>query len=126
MSVDEGLVEWVHECLEPVGSVTMRRMMGGAVLYCDGTVFALVDEGDLYFKSDATNEGAFEEAGLGKFAFTGKDGKIATMHYRRAPLDVHDDPDAMREWARLGIEAGGRAPKKKPPKAKKSRPYRNG
>ncbi|MEO1170211.1 MAG: TfoX/Sxy family protein [Pseudomonadota bacterium] len=119
MSVDEGLVEWVAECLEPAGRVTMRKMMGGAVLYCEGIVFALVDEGDLHFKSDATNEDAFEAEGLGKFEFTGKDGKIATMNYRRAPLDVYDDPDAMREWARLGIEAGERAPKKK--SRKKSR-----
>jgi len=69
-------------------------------LYCDGTVFALVDKGDLYLKSDAANEGAFEAKGLGKFEFTGNDGKIAAMNYRRAPLDVHDDPDAMREWPR--------------------------
>ena len=118
MSVDEGLVEWVTECLEPLGTVTMRKMMGGAVLYCEGIVFALVDDGDLYFKSDATNEAAFEAEGLGRFEFTGKDGAIATMNYRTAPLDVYDDPDAMREWARHGIEAGERAPKKKPRKKK--------
>lgn len=118
MSVDEGLVEWVAECLEPLGTVTIRKMMGGAVLYCEGIVFALVAEDDLYFKSDATNEGVFEAEGLGKFEFTGKDGKIATMRYRRAPLDVYDDPGAMREWARLGIEAGERAPKKKRRKKK--------
>jgi DNA transformation protein len=118
MSVDEGLVDWVAECLEPIGRVTMRKMMGGAVLYCDGIVFALVDGGDLYFKSDAANEAAFEAEGLGKFEFTGKDGTIATMNYRRAPLDVYDDPDAMRQWARLGIEAGERAPKKKPRRKK--------
>jgi len=119
MSVDEGLVEWVRECLEPIGNVTMRKMMGGAVLYCDGTVFALVDKGDLYLKSDAANEWAFEAKGLGKFEFTGNDGKSAAMNYRHTPLDVHDDPDAMREWARLGIESGERAPKKKPRKKKR-------
>ena len=32
MSVDEGLFAWVHEALEPMGSVTMRKMMGAAVL----------------------------------------------------------------------------------------------
>ena len=116
MSVDEGLVEWVTECLEPLGSVTMRKMMGGAVLYCDGTVFALISDSDLYFKSDGDNEQFFEAEGLGKFELTGKDGKIGTMNYRSAPLDVHDDPDAMRQWARLGVEAGMRAPKKKPKK----------
>lgn len=113
MSVDEGLVEWVTECLEPIGAVTRRAMMGGATLYCDGTIFAIVSrDGDLYFKSDAANEGVFEEAGLEKFSFE-MNGKQGSMNYRRAPLDVHDDPDAMRQWARLGIEAGERAPKKK-------------
>ncbi|RED17291.1 TfoX/Sxy family protein [Parasphingopyxis lamellibrachiae] len=113
MSVDEGLVDWVAECLEPMGSVTMRKMMGGAVLYCEGTVFALVSDSDLYLKSDAENAGEFEAEGLEKFEFAGKDGKIGTMNYRAAPLDAYDDPEAMRRWARLGIEAGLRAPKKK-------------
>lgn len=119
MSIDEGLVDWVTECLEPTGIVTMRKMMGGAVLYCDRTVFALISESDLYFKSDAENAGEFEDAGLGKFEFTGKDGKIGTMNYCAAPLDAYDDPDSMRQWARLGVEAGLRAPKKKPRKKKK-------
>jgi DNA transformation protein len=113
MSVDQGLVDWVTECLEPIGRVTMRRMMGGAVLYCDGTVFALVDDGDLYFKGDAINAEEFSSAGRGKFEFSGKDGKVATMNYWSAPLDAYDDPDALRDWARLGIAAGERAPRKK-------------
>jgi hypothetical protein len=44
MAVDEGLVAWVTEALEPVGSVTMRRMMGGATLYMDGTIFGIVHD----------------------------------------------------------------------------------
>ena len=113
MSVDEGLIEWVRECLEPIGAVTKRNMMGGATLYCDDTIFAIVSrDGELWFKCDAENEAVFEEAGLEKFTFEMK-GKAGSMNYRHAPLDVHDDPDAMRQWARLGIEAGERAPKKK-------------
>jgi DNA transformation protein len=38
MAVDEGLVAWVTEALEPVGAVTMRRMMGGATLYLGGAI----------------------------------------------------------------------------------------
>ena len=48
MSFDEGLYAWVQEALEPLGPVTMRKMMGGATLYLDGTIFAiLIDERDL-------------------------------------------------------------------------------
>lgn len=117
--MDEGLIEWVRECLEPIGAVTMRKMMGGATLYCDGIIFAIVSrDGELWLKCDSENEDVFKEAGLEKFTFEMK-GKQGSMNYRRAPLDVHDDPDAMREWARLGIAAGERAPKKKPKKKSK-------
>jgi len=116
MAVDEGLVEWVREALEPVGTVTMRKMMGGATLYCDGTIFAIVDDGEIWFKADAETNTAWDEAGCERFTMTFSDGKVDTMNYRRAPADVYDDPDAMRQWAALGIGAGERAPKKKPRK----------
>jgi DNA transformation protein len=36
------------------------------------------------------------------------------MNYRRAPDEVYDDPDTLCRWAMLAIEAGRRAPPKKP------------
>ncbi|MEQ9661611.1 MAG: TfoX/Sxy family protein [Parasphingopyxis sp.] len=120
MSVDKGMIEWVRECLEPLGPVTMRNMMGGATLYCDGTIFAIVAGDDLWFKADPETDAIWDEAGRERFTFEMK-GKTGSMNYRRAPLDVHDDPDAMRQWARLGIEAGARAPKKKRRSGKASR-----
>ena len=44
---------------------------------------------------------------------TFKDGKVDSMNYRRAPADVYDDADAMRDWAALGVAAGQRASAKK-------------
>lgn len=119
MAVDEGLVEWVREAMEPLGTVTMRKMMGGAVLYLDGVVFAVADDGELWLKSDAESDAVWDEAGCDRFTFAGKDGEINTMNYRRAPSDVYDDADAMREWAGIAVAAGLRgAAKKKPKKAR--------
>jgi len=53
MAVDEGLYAWVQEALEPIGAVTMRKMMGAATLYLDGVIFAVLDESELWFKADA-------------------------------------------------------------------------
>ena len=53
MAVDEGLVEWTKEALEPIGTVTFRRMMGGATLYLDGT---RVDEASLRSKLQAAHK----------------------------------------------------------------------
>ena len=113
MSVDDGLLAWVEECLEPLGRVTARPMMGGATLYLDGTVFAILADGDLWFKADKASDAEWDAAGAERFTYD-MSGKTATMNYRRAPADVHDDPDAMRRWASLALEAGLRAPKKRP------------
>jgi DNA transformation protein and related proteins len=115
MALDHGLVEWVREALEPVGAVTMRRMMGGATLYLDGTVFAIVASDALWFKADAESDAAWDAAGCDRFSYD-VGGTVKSMNYRRAPADVYDDADAMREWAELAIAAGLRAPKKTPRK----------
>jgi DNA transformation protein len=118
MSVDEGLLAWVQEALEPLGHVTMRRMMGGATLYLDGTVFAIIDQGEIWFKADAETDTIWDAEGCGRFTVTFKDGRVDTMNYRRAPADVYDDPEAMQRWAQLAVDAGLRgAAKKKPPAA---------
>lgn len=117
MAVDEGLVDWVREALEPVGSVTMRRMMGGATLYMDGAAFAIVgSDGVLRFKADAETDALWDAAGCDRFTYAFANGRVGTMNYRRVPDDVYDDADALREWAALAIAAGQRAPKKKPKK----------
>jgi DNA transformation protein len=115
MSIDEGLYEWVQEALEPLGTVTLRKMMGAAVLYLDGIVFAVLED-ELWFKADADSGPVWDGAGCERFAFALKDGTIETMNYRRAPADVYDDAEAMQRWARLAVEAGTRAAAKKKPR----------
>ena len=113
MSIDDGLLAWIEEALEPLGRVTRRAMMGGATLYLDGTVFAIIADDDLWFKADKLSDAEWDAAGCERFMFE-MSGKVATMNYRRAQADVHDDADAMRRWASLAVEAGLRAPKKRP------------
>ena len=75
MSIDEGLVEWVKEALEPLGPVTMRKMMGGATLYVDGAIFAIMVDGELWFKSDEEANAFWDAEGCTeRFAVTFRDG----------------------------------------------------
>jgi len=113
MSVDEGLYAWVQEALEPLGAVSMRKMMGAATLYLDGVIFAVLDEEELWFKADADSASVWDEAGCERFTFTGRDGRVETMNYRRAPTEVYDDGEAMQRWAALAVEAGMRGAAKK-------------
>ncbi|HYG28869.1 MAG TPA: TfoX/Sxy family protein [Allosphingosinicella sp.] len=118
MAFDEGLYAWVQEALEPLGAVTVRKMMGGATLYLDATIFAILDEGEIWFKSDADADELWDAEGCERFSVTFKDGKVDTMNYRRAPQDVYDDPDEMRRWAALAVEAGLRGAAKKRPRGR--------
>ncbi len=108
MAIDAGLVAWIVEATEPLGRLTTRATMGGATLYPDGQVFAILSDEALWLKSDAISDPVWDAAGCARFA----DGRTATMNYRRAPDDVYDDADALRRWAALGLEAGLRAPTK--------------
>ena len=112
MAADAGLVAWVAEAMEPLGSVTSRAMMGGATLYCDGTVFAIVAGDAWWFKADRVSDAAGDAAGCERFSY-GRDSEVRTMNYRGAPDAAYDDADALREWARLALKAGLRAPKRK-------------
>jgi DNA transformation protein len=120
MSIDEGLFAWVEEALEPIGRVTLRKMMGGATLYLDGTVFAIMDEGELWLKADAETDATWHAQGCDRFTFTFDDGRTGSMNYRRAPSDVYDDGEALQRWAALALEAGLRAAAKKKPRKPKA------
>ncbi len=107
MAADAGLVAWVAEAMEPVGAVTSRAMMGGATLYCDGVVFAIVADDALWFKADRVSDAAWDAAGCERFSYQ-REGGVATMSYRRAPDEAYDDAEALRRWAELALEAGRR------------------
>jgi DNA transformation protein len=114
MSFDEGLYAWVQEALEPLGKVSMRRMMGGATLYLDGTIFAILDDSEIWFKADEESNAVWDAEGCcDRFTVTFKDGTVDRMNYRRGPTDVYDDAEAMQRCAGLALEAGARRPLRK-------------
>jgi DNA transformation protein len=121
MTVSREFVEFICEQLAPLGAIQARAMMGGRTLYCDGVIFALIDEDQVYIKVDAETQRRFEAAGSSLFAPL-KDQPDKTMKYARIPDDALDDREALLSWARLGVEAGRRAKtaKAKPATRKKS------
>lgn len=116
MAVDASLIAWVDDALAPLGTLSKRAMMGGATLYLDGTIFGIVVDDQLWFKADAASDAIWDDAGCPRFTYQMGEGREGSMNYRRAPDDVYDDADAMREWAAIAIAAGQRAPARKPRK----------
>ena len=55
MTVDREFETLLKELLEPVGSVTFRRMFGGLGIFRHGLMFGLVADDRLCFKVDDGN-----------------------------------------------------------------------
>ena len=100
--------EDIRELFSAFGSVTVRRMFGGAGIYADATMFALVHDGVIYLKADAHNAPAFEREDLAPFTYTTSGGRRGVMSYRRMPDRLYDDPDELVAWAREALAAARR------------------
>ena len=112
----DAFTELCVEMLSPLGPVRVRRMFGGQGLYVDGLFVAIIDDGQLFLKSDDANRARFDAAGCAHFCFP-KDGELVETSYRRPPEEALESPPLMLPWARLALEAALRAANAKAAKA---------
>ncbi len=104
MTVSDDYKIFIADQLAGFGPVSIRRMFGGAGVYHQGLMFALIADDTLYFKADAATQAAFETEGMGPFTY-GEGGKRVVMSYWQAPDRLFDDPDELSAWARRAFEA---------------------
>jgi DNA transformation protein len=121
MAAGASFGEFLQDQLRSLGHVTVRRMFGGAGVYCDGLMFGLVSDDTLYFRVDDGNRSAFEAEGQQPFTYDGK-GRTIQLPYWRVPERLFDEPEEMVAWARAALAAARRvAEKKKSKKAGRAR-----
>ncbi|MEQ8603324.1 MAG: TfoX/Sxy family protein [Marivibrio sp.] len=92
-----------------LGPVTTRAMFGGAGVFKDGVMVALVAFDQLYFKTDAETRPRFEAEGLPPFTYDGKRGRPVVMSYSLCPDAALEDPELFADWAGQAIKAARRA-----------------
>lgn len=79
-------------------------MFGGAGIYAEGVMFALIADEVIYVKADKALGAEMEEAGSeGPFIYHGK-GKPAMMRYWRLPDEALDEPDEASRWGRRALD----------------------
>jgi DNA transformation protein and related proteins len=117
MTATAPYIEWLSDVLSPLGHIAVKRMFGGAGVYCDGTIFALVDDDQLYLKTDAAGQAAFEAEGQGPFTYNTKNGTGQLTSYWKAPERLADETDELIEWARRSLGAARSAGKAAKPKS---------
>lgn len=111
MGVSDEYLEYVMEQLGCLGNVDYKKMFGGAGIYFEDLVFALVADDVLYFKVDDVTRQYYEKAGMNPFKpFEDKD---YVMSYYEVPIEVLENTDSLKQWAYRSIEAAGRKGKGK-------------
>ncbi|MBL8238386.1 MAG: TfoX/Sxy family protein [Bryobacterales bacterium] len=111
MPPKDKFVEFCIEQFSPLGRIDAKYMFGGWCLYCNGAVFALIANGEVYLKGDQHNIPDFEARNLQPFKpFPDKP---EVMKYFQAPPEIFEDPSALKRWAAGAINASLRKAKKK-------------
>ncbi len=118
MAISASAIDHARELFSSFGDIRVRKMFGGAGVYCDDLFFALLDGEDIYLKVDDETRTDFENAGLSPFVYETKDGVQGVMSYYNAPVDIHDDEDERRRWTTMALDAAQRAAKFKKKKKK--------
>jgi DNA transformation protein len=117
--------EHLKEIFSAFGPVSVRRMFGGAGVYAEGTMFALVADGELYFKADEETIPAFRAAGAAPFVYGAK-GRRVVMSYWRLPDRLLDEPEELAEWARAALRVAQRSAAVRPSRRKAAARKHNG
>ena len=108
MAWDRAFGDWVREHFAALGPLEVKPMFGGAAVYADGLIWALLDDGVVWLKADADNEAALRDAGARQFTYPMKDGRRQSMAYWSLPDSAADDPEEAVDWARASIAAARR------------------
>jgi DNA transformation protein len=106
MPFSEEYLDYVADQLGCMGEVTAKKMFGGVGLYHDGLFFGLIASDVLYFKVDDETRADYETAGARPFQPYGEESY--SMSYYEVPVDVLEDVDRLRTWARGAIAAAAR------------------
>ena len=110
---DDSFKEFVLDQLSALPDVRARAMFGAHGLYSGERFFGILDEGRLFFKTDAQSQADYTARGMGPFTYKSK-GKLMTMAYYEVPPDVLEQPQELAGWARkaIGVAASSRKPAK--------------
>lgn len=100
---DDSFKEFVLDQLSALEDVRAKAMFGAHGLYAGDHFFAILDEGRLFFKTDAASQSDYTARGMGPFTYTSK-GKTMTMSYHEVPPDVLESAPELVEWARRAIQ----------------------
>jgi DNA transformation protein len=118
VAVSAGQIAFAEELFAELGC-RARRMFGGAGLYAEGVMFAMIDDSEtIRLKADANLAAELEAEGCAEWVYTypsgPKAGQSIAMGYWSLPDAAMDEPAAAAEWGRRALAVALRAQAGKP------------
>jgi DNA transformation protein and related proteins len=114
---DDSFKEFVLDQLSALPDVRAKAMFGAHGLYSGEHFFGILDDGRLFFKTNAASQADYTARGMGPFAYESR-GKVTTMSYHEVPPDILEQPLELVEWARKAIAIAASKPRKSSKKLK--------
>jgi DNA transformation protein len=111
----------LKELFSAFGPVSIHRMFGGAGIFADGLMIALVSDGEIFLKADRQTIPTLEAGGSRPFTYGRKNRRVA-MSYWRLPDRLLDDPEELGNFARAALGAAHRAQVKRIKSGKARKP----
>lgn len=113
---------FVCELFAGMGAISIRKMFGGAGVYAQGRMFALLADGVIYLKADEALQARLSAEGSAPFVWapdTGpRAGQKVQMSYWRLPDEALDEPETAVQWGRAALAVATAAPAPKRSKRK--------
>lgn len=100
---DDSFKAFVLDQLSALPDVRAKAMFGAHGLYSGDHFFGILDEGRLFFKTDAASQADYIARGMGAFTYEMK-GKVMTMAYHEVPPDVLENAPELTAWARRAVQ----------------------
>ena len=103
MAVSDADIAFACDLLADLGSVRVRKMFGGAGVYADDMMFAILADGAIFVKTDDALAAELAALGCGPFTYVDKAGVTHEMGYGRLPESANEDPEEACRWARRAL-----------------------
>ena len=108
---DDSFKEFVLDQLSALPELRAKAMFGAHGIYSGDKFFGILDQGRLFFKTDAASQADYVERGMEPFTYKMKS-KTMTMAYHEVPPDILEQPHELVFWARKAIAIAASKAKK--------------
>jgi DNA transformation protein and related proteins len=100
---NDSFKEFVLDQLSALPDLRVRTMFGAHGLYGGESFFGILDEGRLFFKTNAASQKDYAARDMGPFTYKVK-GKTVTLGFHEVPPDVLENAPELVSWARQAIQ----------------------